>query len=107
MFYGKVPNDWKLDEPNDIRLRRLDVQMLFSPQIEETSSLKIDKSILSKATIMVSGAGGKIGDEFIRTLISHDFKGRLILVENSESALNSISDYARQNLDDAFQKYLL
>ena len=69
-------------------IKELDVNDLLGRDPVEPHGLLLNRSVRGK-TVLVTGAGGSIGSELCRQIISLE-PARLVLVENSEHALYSI-----------------
>ena len=96
IFFGYSPYSSKDKlSMNNIRLNRLDLAHLFAPQMNFQGQLNVVKNNMGSASLLVSGAGGAIAKEYIRALLGFGFKGKIILLDNSETALNIISNFCQ------------
>lgn len=91
-FSKKTIDDSKVD---DLWLSKFDLSHLFSPRLNFQNHMSSVKNTIGSETILITGAGGTIAKEYIRCLIEYDFKGKLILLDNSEASLNSIFNYCQ------------
>lgn len=71
----------------------IDYATLFPNQFKIDSFSANLKSQYANKTILVTGAGGRIGGEFVKSIYGLNIKATLVLVDNSESSLNQISAY--------------
>ena len=60
---------------------------MFSLYIDDTSTNSIKKGLSAKK-ILITGAGGSIATQFIQNLANLGIESNLLLLDNSESALN-------------------
>jgi len=94
-FAYALRSDKEYFSTDNIRLNRLDLAHLFAPQMNSKVQLDMVKNKLDGSSILVSGAGGTIAKQYLQSLLGLGFKGKLILLDNSETALNTISTYCK------------
>ena len=80
-------------------IRELDIEDLLGRDLVEPNNQLLSQNIMGKV-VLVSGAGGSIGSELCRQIISHSPQA-LILLEQNEFALYSIEQELRIKLADS------
>ena len=82
----------------NVLYKRLELDALFKKQIEDRAFLEHSANGVYGETILVTGAGGSIGKEFVKELFYSGVKATLILLDHSETALSEIVTFM-QNSD--------
>lgn len=78
-------------------LKRLDVSHLFPNQLNLSFENKNVKDNLNNKTLLITGAGGAIASETLKSLLKLGVKCKLILLDISEASLNSISTFCKNH----------
>ncbi|GGG42587.1 nucleoside-diphosphate sugar epimerase [Croceivirga lutea] len=76
-----------------VYLEEIKLETILAPQLNIENSTNSIKKGLSAKKILVTGAGGSIATQFIQNLANLGIESNLLLLDNSESALNHITTY--------------
>lgn len=78
-------------------LKRLELSDLFTSNIESQFQFGTNNALFLGETILVTGAGGCVGSQFVKELFYSNIKATLILVDRSETALLEIVNFMKNS----------